>query len=243
MQIAAIAIADRRQPYSIQRFSPMTPETWAAVDRYFEGSLLTADPVLESTLSASTDAGLPAIAVSPQQGKLLHLLARMQNARRILEIGTLGGYSTIWLARALPANGRLVTLELDPKHAEVAKSNFARAQVADRIELRLGPAAQSLKALMAENVEPFDFIFIDADKASTAEYLTSSLSLSRSGTAIIIDNVVRKGAVIDASSDDASVLGMRRLMEMMAAERRIEAAAIQTVGTKGYDGFILARVR
>jgi predicted O-methyltransferase YrrM len=219
----------------------MTPETWTSVDRYFE-KLLPQDPILEAALTASNAAGLPPIAVAPNQGRMLQLIAQMQHARRILEIGTLGGYSTIWLARALPADGKLVTLEIDAKHADVARANFARAGLGDRIELRLGPASQSLRALIAEKAAPFDLIFIDADKVNSPDYFTCSLALSRPGTIIIVDNVARKGAVIAAESPDPAVIGMRRLTEMIAKESRVSSTAIQTVGVKGYDGFILARV-
>jgi predicted O-methyltransferase YrrM len=185
---------------------------------------------------------LPAISVAPNQGKLLQLLARLQGARRILEIGTLGGYSTIWLARALPAGGRIVTLELEQKHADVAQANFARAGVSEVIELRLGRAVDTLAQLATERAGPFDFIFIDADKASMAEYFTWSLKLSRPGSVIVIDNVIRKGAVVDAASEDASVRGVRRFNELLAKEKRVSATTLQTVGSKGYDGFTLALV-
>lgn len=221
----------------------MTPETWNSVDRYFEALLLPADPALDAALAASEAAGLPPIAVTPSQGMLLHLLAKTVNARRILELGTLGGYSTIWLARALPPGGRVVTLELEQTHADVAQANFARAQLTDRIELRLGPASQSLHRLIEGGSAPFDLVFIDADKASSAEYFASALALSRPGTVIIVDNVVRKGGVVDAASTDASIRGIRRLNELLAAEGRVESTVVQTVGSKGYDGFILARVK
>ena len=220
----------------------MNLEQWTAVDRYFGDHQISPDPVLESALSASTAAGLPAINVTPQQGKFLHLLAQIQGARRILEIGTLGGYSTLWLARALPANGSLVTLELDPKHAEVARNNFARAGLSQQIELRLGPAVESLAALVAERHEAFDLIFIDADKPSMAIYFEWALKLSRVGSVIVADNVVRKGAVIDAQSADANVQGVRRFTARLAAEKRATATTLQTVGSKGYDGFTLVVV-
>ncbi len=220
----------------------MTQDQWTAVDRYITDALVPADPVLEAALQASTDAGLPAINVAPNQGKLLHLLARIHGARTILEIGTLGGYSTIWLARALPAGGRLVTLELDPKHAEVARANFVRAGLADLIELRLGRALDTLPGLAAEKRGPFDLIFIDADKVSIPEYFAWALKLSRPGTVIIVDNVVRKGAVVDATSSDPSVQGVRRFNQLLAAEKRVSATSLQTVGSKGYDGFTLAVV-
>jgi predicted O-methyltransferase YrrM len=217
-------------------------ERWTAVDRYFSDLLVPPDAVLDAVLAASTAAGLPPINVAPNQGKLLHLLAQVQGARRILEIGTLGGYSTIWLARALPGGGRLVTLELDLKHAEVARENFARAGLARVIELRVGPALDTLPQIAAEKPEPFDLIFIDADKVSTADYFAWALKLSRPGGLIIVDNVVRKGAVVDARSEDPSVRGVRRFNEMLAAEKRVSATALQTVGCKGYDGFALVRV-
>jgi predicted O-methyltransferase YrrM len=220
----------------------MMQDRWTAVDRYFSDLLVPADPVLEAALAASTAAGLPAINVAPNQGKLLHLLARLQGALRILEIGTLGGYSTIWLARALPADGRLITLELEPKHAEVARANFARAGLAPVIELRVGSARDTLAAIAAEQGVPFDLIFIDADKASAAGYFSWALKLSRVGSLIIVDNVVRGGAVVDATSADPSVQGVRRFNQLLAAEKRVSATALQTVGSKGYDGFALAVV-
>lgn len=220
----------------------MSPETWSAVDRFITDLLLPADPTLDAALADSAAAGLPAISVSPNQGKLLHLLARAQGARAILEIGTLGGYSTIWLARALTAGGRLVTLEAEPRHAEVARSNIARAGLADVVDIRLGPALETLPQLVSEGLGPFDFVFIDADKENTADYFVWSLKLTRPGSLIIVDNVVRKGAVINADSDDSKVQGVRRFYEMLAAEPRVSATAIQTVGSKGYDGFAIALV-
>lgn len=220
----------------------MNPEQWAAVDRYANALLLAPDPALEASLQASADAGLPGINVAPNQGKLLQLLAQMQRARAILEIGTLGGYSTIWLARALPAGGRVVTLELEPRHAEVARENFLRAGVAERIELRVGPALELLPRVRAEGLGPFDFIFIDADKSSIPEYFMWAMRLSRPGTAILVDNVVRQGALMDAASSDAAVKGVRRFHDLLAKEARVSATTIQTVGSKGYDGFTLALV-
>ena len=193
-------------------------------------------------MQANEAAGLPNISVSPAMGKLLHLLTRMHRVRSILEIGTLGGYSTIWLARALPADGRLVTLEADPRHAEIARSNIARAGVSHLVDVRLGPAIETLPKLDAEGLAPFDLIFVDADKPSTPEYFGWALQLSRPGSLIIVDNVVRDGAVVDATSRDASVQGMRRFLAMLASEPRVNATAIQTVGSKGYDGFALAIV-
>lgn len=220
----------------------MTQELWTAVDGYIRDLLIPSDPDLDAALEASTAAGLPSINVSPPQGKFLHLLARMHGARRILEIGTLGGYSTIWLARALPTNGRLITLEIDPRHAEVARGNFARAGVSEVIELRLGPAGQTLTRLVEEG-QRFDMIFIDADKESTTEYFDSALQLSHPGTVIIVDNVVRDGDVIDAASEDSRVQGIRRFYQRLSAEPSVSATVVQTVGTKGHDGFALAVVR
>jgi predicted O-methyltransferase YrrM len=212
------------------------------VDRYITDTLLSPDAALEAALKTSADAGLPLINVTPNQGKLLQLLAQAQGARNILEVGTLGGYSTIWLARALPAGGRLITLEFEPKHAEVARANIARAGLSDVVELRVGPALEMLPQLAAERRGPFDFIFIDADKANYPGYFTWALKLSRRGTLIVADNVVRKGAVIDADSKDPLVQGVRRFHELVAAEPRVSATAIQTVGDKGYDGFTLMLV-
>jgi predicted O-methyltransferase YrrM len=220
----------------------MTQELWTAVDQYINATLIPRDPVLEAALHASAEAGLPPIQVSPPQGKLLHLLARSQGARHILEIGTLGGYSSIWLARALPPDGRLLTLEANAKHAEVARSNFARAGLAGFIELRLGQALHTLSQLATEARGSFDFIFIDANKSTMAEYFEWALKLSRRGTMIIADNVIRDGAVIDAASKDADVQGVRRFNEQLAREARVSATEIQTVGSKGYDGFALALV-
>ena len=219
----------------------MTEELWTAVDRYFSDLLVSADPALDEALAASVAAGLPAINVSPVQGKLLHLLARAIGARNVLEIGTLGGYSTIWLARALPDGGRVISLEADPRHAEVARANIARAGLDDRVEVRLGMALDLLPGL-AERTEPFDFIFIDADKPNNAAYFDWALRLSRPGSIIVVDNVVRDGDVIDATSDSPTVQGVRRFLERLAAEPRVSATAIQTVGGKGYDGFAIALV-
>lgn len=215
---------------------------WTNVDAYLADALVQSDPALERVLEASAAAGLPAINVSPLQGKLLHLLARISGARVMLEIGTLAGYSTLWLARALPPDGKIVTLELEAGHAAIARANFARAGVSDRIEVRVGPAAETLAGLAEEKGGPFDLVFIDADKASTAEYFTWALKLSRRGTVIVVDNVVRNGAVTDASSLDPNIQGVRRFMAMLAGEARVSATAIQTVGSKGYDGFAVAMV-
>ena len=216
----------------------MTQDRWAAVDRYVADLLARSDPVLDAALAASSAAGLPPHDVSPSQGKLLQLLARVQGARAILEIGTLGGYSTIWLARALPDGGRLVTLEADQGYAEVARANIARAGLAAIVELRVGPALETLPQLRG----PFDLVFIDADKRSNPDYLARALELSRPGTLIVADNVVRAGALVDGDSDDPSVQGVRRFHELLAAEPRVSATTIQTVGAKGYDGFTLALV-
>jgi predicted O-methyltransferase YrrM len=216
--------------------------TWTDVDEYLAAHLAPADAALTAALADSAAAGLQPISVTAPQGKLLHLLARMTGARRILEIGTLGGYSTIWLGRALPPAGRLVTLEIDPACAAVARRNLARAGLADRVDLMLAPAAESLRQLAADRVEPFDFVFIDADKASSDRYFLAALGLSHAGTVIVVDNVVRDGAVVDAASTDPNILGIRRLIELVAREPRVAATAIQTVGSKGYDGFVIARV-
>lgn len=220
----------------------MTQEQWTAVDRYITDLFVPSDWVLDMTLQFSAEAGLPPHNVSPNQGKLLMLLAQVQGARNILEIGTLGGYSTIWLARSLPTDGRLITLEADPKHAEVARNNIARAGLSDVVELRLGRALDTLPQLAAEGCAPFDLIFIDADKPSNPDYFAWALKLSRRGSVIIADNVVRNGTVIDANSSDPNVQGVRRFNELLAADPRVSATAIQTVGSKGYDGFAMAIV-
>ena len=215
---------------------------WASVDRYLNNTLIPPDPALDAALAANKAANLPAIDVSPSQGKLLQLLAETQRAHRILEIGTLGGYSTINLARALPPNGKLITLELDPKHAKVALANIAHAGFSHAVELRLGPALDSLAQLHAEHVEPFDLIFLDANKDGYPLYLTAALKLARPGTLILADNVIRYGEVIDPTSTDPNVQGVRRFLELLAANPRISSTAVQTVGSKGYDGFAIARV-
>jgi predicted O-methyltransferase YrrM len=220
----------------------MNQDQWTAVDRYITDKLIAPDAALETAVKANAAAGLPAIDVSPAQGKLLHLLALTKGARRILEIGTLGGYSTIWLARALPAGGRLVTLELEPKHAAVAQGNLDRAGLSGMVEIRVGPAADSLARLVKEGVAPFDLIFIDADKQSMPGYLSWSLQLAKRGTVIVADNVVREGAIIDPANTDPAVEGVRSMFTMMGADPRLAATAIQTVGSKGYDGFALAVV-
>ena len=220
----------------------MDKELWTAVDQYTTDRLLPPDPVLDAALTASKAAGLPSISVSPSQGKMLMLLAQLAGASRILEIGTLGGYSSIWLARALKPGGRLITLEANPKHARVAGANIAHAGYASVIVVRLGDAHTGIEQLVAEGAAPFDLIFIDADKSGIPHYLEWSLKLAHRGTLIIVDNVIRDGALIDAKSEDANVQGARRLHEMLAAEARLNATTIQTVGTKGYDGFTLALV-
>jgi predicted O-methyltransferase YrrM len=211
---------------------------WTKVDRYVEDLLLPPDPILDAAVKASAEAGLPDIAVTPSQGKFLHLLARMQGARRILEIGTLGGYSTIWLARALPADGHLVTLEADPTHLNVARENIARAGLSHLVEQRLGPALETLPQLSG----PFDFIFIDADKENAAGYFKESLRLSRPGSAILVDNVVRGGAVVKPPAHDSSSRGIHEMNEAIRGEPRVTASTVQTVGRKGYDGFTLMLV-
>jgi predicted O-methyltransferase YrrM len=219
----------------------MPEQVWADVDDFFTEHLLPADDVLRTVLETNVAEALPPIAVTPPQGKLLHLLARACGARRILEIGTLGAYSTIWLARALPPGGRLITLEIDPHHAEVARRNLERAKLGDRVEVRIGRAADLLDA-MRGSVEPFDFVFVDADKASSDVYFKAVLPLSHPGTVIIVDNVVRSGKVADAASDDEDIQGIRRMTEWLAAQPNIPATAIQTVGGKSYDGFLMAIV-
>ncbi|WP_409174095.1 O-methyltransferase [Brevibacillus fortis] len=220
----------------------MNREQWTAVDHYFTDKLLEADSVLDTVLQENAAAGLPAIDVAPNQGKFLHLLARIQGARSILEIGTLGGYSTIWLARALPADGRLITLEYDPKHAEVAQSNITRAGLNQIVEVKVGLALDSLIQLHKENRGPFDFIFIDADKKGNPDYFQWALKLSRKGTVIITDNVVRSGQVVDETSTDPNIVGVRQFTDMVAEEQRVSGTVVQTVGSKGYDGFAIMLV-
>ncbi|MDQ3554235.1 MAG: O-methyltransferase [Chloroflexota bacterium] len=220
----------------------MSQDRWTAVDSYISDLLVRPDQALDAALERSDAAGLPAIQVAANQGKLLHLLARLQGARSILEVGTLGGYSTIWLARALPPDGRLMTLELDPRHAEVARVNLGQAGLAERAEVRVGPASDSLARLVEEGAGPFDLVFIDADKEGYPAYLGWALRLTRAGSLIVADNVVRDGAVIDPASDDPRVQAVRRFLEVLAAEPRVEATVIQTVGSKGYDGLAFALV-
>ena len=221
----------------------MNQDLWTAVDQYINDQLVPSDPVLDAALDACTAAELPAISVTPSLGKLLQLLARLVDAKNILEIGTLGGYSTIWLARALPAGGRVITLEADAKHAKVACKNIARAGLADVVELREGKALDTLPELAAEGLEAFDLIFIDADKSNNPHYFDWALRLSHKGTLIIVDNVVRDGAVIEADSTDPNIQGVRRLFEILAAEPRVVSTALQTVGSKGYDGVVIALVK
>lgn len=221
----------------------MDTDTWRAVDDYFIETLVPSDDALTAALAASAAAGLPPIQVPPPQGKLLMLLAQLVGARRILEVGTLGGYSTIWLARGLAAGGRLITLEVDATHAQVARSNLDRAGLADTVDVRLGRALDTLPQLEAEGAGPFDLTFIDADKPSNPDYFRWALRLSRPGSVIVVDNVVRGGKVVDASTGDAAVHGVRALMDLIAAEPTVDATAIQTVGAKSYDGFALAVVR
>jgi predicted O-methyltransferase YrrM len=217
-------------------------QTWDAVDEYVAGLLAPHDEALELAVRTSEEAGLPAIQVSPPQGKLLYLLAKTLGARSILEFGTLGGYSTIWLGRALPEGGRLITLEADSRYAEVAAGNIDRAGLGDVVELRLGPALDLLPGLDEEGAGPFDLTFIDADKVHSPEYFAWALDHSRPGSLIVCDNVVRDGRLVDTSDDDPAIEAQRRLHELLAAEPRVEATTIQTVGGKGYDGFNIALV-
>jgi predicted O-methyltransferase YrrM len=216
----------------------MTQDQWSDMDAYIVDRLVPADPILEQALLDNHAGGLPSIDVAPNQGKLLHILARVAGAKRILEIGTLGGYSTIWLARALPGDGTLVTLEFSPKHARVARANIDRAGLSHLVTIHVGPALENLPKLAAE--APFDLIFVDADKRNNPNYLDWALKLSRPGTLIIVDNVVRDGAVLDASSSDADIRGIRRFFDALAHETGLTATALQTVGTKGWDGLAIA---
>jgi predicted O-methyltransferase YrrM len=221
----------------------VSQDTWDEVDRYVDERLIGADPALDAALAASVEAGLPPIAVTPSQGKLLYLLARSIGARSILEIGALGGYSTIWLARAVAPGGTVVTLEANASYAEVASANIARAGFAELVDLRVGAALESLPALAAEQRDPFDLVFIDADKQNTPEYFQATLELTRPGGLIVADNVIRDGAIVDpAAQGNPDVIGSRRLHELLAADDRVSATTIQTVGAKGYDGFTLALV-
>jgi predicted O-methyltransferase YrrM len=225
----------------------MTKKLWTSVDGYLNGRLISADAVLDAALELNAAEGLPSIDVTATQGKFLHLLARLKGARRILEIGTLGGYSTIWLGRALPEDGRLISLEFSPHHAAVARANIARAGLSQVAEVRLGPAADSLEKMAAAGEAAFDFIFIDADKPNNPVYLEWALKLSRPGTLIVIDNVIRDGKLADAESIDPAIVGTRAMFDLLAAEQnskkpRLVATALQTVGAKGYDGFAMALV-
>ncbi|MFF9017245.1 O-methyltransferase [Streptomyces sp. NPDC014870] len=220
----------------------MTQDQWSTVDRYFTDLLAPADEALAAALTDSTAAGLPEIAVAPNQGKLLNLLVAMAGARSVLEIGTLGGYSTIWMARALPADGRMVSLEYNPAHADVARANIARAGLDKIVEVRTGAALDSLPQLETEGAGPFDFVFIDADKVNNPHYVEWALRLSRPGTVIVVDNVGRGGAVVDAESTEPAITGTRAMFELVSREPRLDATAFQTVGVKGYDGLLLARV-
>jgi predicted O-methyltransferase YrrM len=219
-----------------------TQDLWTAVDSYINDVTVAQDDALEAASAAAIAAQLPPISVTPAYGKLLHLLARALGATRVLEIGTLAGYSTIWFARALPADGRLITLEYDPKHADVARANLERAGLSSKVDIRVGKALDSLPQLATEKKGPFDLFFIDADKQNIPTYFESALKLSRPGTVIVVDNVVRDGAVVDAESTDASVQGVRRFVEQLAADSRASGTAIQTVGLKGYDGFAVVLV-
>jgi len=218
----------------------MSEASWTAVDEYVSSHLLKADAALAEALLNNSENNLPPIDVSPVQGKMLMLLAQLAGARHILEIGTLGGYSTIWLARALPADGKLVTLEVDRKHARVAAENLERAGLADKVDIKVGPAKDSLAAMPAG--DPFDFVFIDADKQGNIHYVEQAIRLGRSGTTVIVDNVVREGAIVDEGNDDPRVIGTRKLFEYVSSHPKLNATAIQTVGSKGWDGFLLARV-
>ena len=221
----------------------MNQESWTDVDHYFTQLLVAPDAALTGALRANADAGLPPIDVSPAQGKFLMLLVQLTGARRVLEIGTLGGYSTIWMARGLPEGGRLITLESVPRHAEVARGNIALAGVADRVEVRLAPAAETLAQLVSEGAKPFDLVFIDADKPNNAAYLEWAMMLTKPGSVIVCDNVVRGGRIIEEDGADDSVTGTRAFLDEVAADSRLDATALQTVGVKGWDGFALARVQ
>ncbi|MGC5771750.1 O-methyltransferase [Paenibacillus pabuli] len=215
---------------------------WSQVDEYLNDLLIPRDSVLEQALRTNAEAGLPAHDVAPNQGRLLQLLLQIQGAARVLEIGTLGGYSTIWMARALPEHGRIVTLETEPRHADMARTNLTRAGLIHKVDLRVGPALTTLPDVQEEYREPFDFIFIDADKPSNPDYLRWALRLARPGSLIIGDNIVRDGEVINKESTDPRVQGVRSFLKLIADHPSLEATALQTVGSKGYDGFVIARV-
>jgi predicted O-methyltransferase YrrM len=220
----------------------MSQELWTAVDQYINNIAIGRDAALEAASEAAVAAQLPPISVTPAHGKLLHLMARAQSARRILEIGTLAGYSTIWLARAVPPGGRVVTLEANAMHADIARANLTRAGVADRVDIRLGKALETLPQLAVEKQDPYDFVFIDADRMNLTEYFDWAVKLAHAGSVIIVDNVVRKGGVIDASSEDPNIKGVRRFAERLLSDSRVTATIVQTVSAKGYDGFAMALV-
>jgi predicted O-methyltransferase YrrM len=220
----------------------MSEQLWTSVDEYFNESVVGSDAVLDAAAAAASAAQLPPVSVTPAYGKLLHLLARAQNATRILEIGTLAGYSTIWLARAVPADGRVVTLEVNARHADIARTNLASAGVADRVEIHVGPAVDTLSQLARDGESAFDFTFIDADRPNAAAYFDWAVKLSRRSGIVVVDNVVRKGRVIDSSNTDPDIVGIRRLIERLASDSRVSATVIQTVSSKGHDGFVLAVV-
>jgi len=221
----------------------MSEELWATVDTYINGVVIGRDAALEAAAASAAAAKLPPISVTPAYGKLLHLIAKVRGASRLLEIGTLAGYSTIWLARAVPADGRVITIESNPTHADIARANIERAGLAARVDIRVGAALDVLPQLAAAEQAPFDFTFIDADRARLADYFDWAVRLSRSGSVIIVDNVVRKGAIVDAASDNADVKGVRRFNEQLKSDTRVDATIIQTVSAKGYDGFAMALVR
>lgn len=220
----------------------MDDERWGEVDRYIAGLLARSDPALDQALHAGAEEGMPVISITANQGKMLQVLARAVGARMILEVGTLAGYSAIWLARTLSEGGRLVTLESDPKHARVARRNIERAGLAEKVEVRLGPALELLPGMQAEGLGPFDFVFIDADKANTPAYFEWALKLTRPGSLVVCDNVIRGGTVTDAESGDPGVRAMRQFIEMLADEKRVVATVVQTVGEKDWDGFAVALV-
>lgn len=220
----------------------MSQDAWRDVDQYLSEQLVQQDAALTETLASSEREGLPAIELAPTHAKLLHLLARMVGARRVLEVGTLGGYSTTWLARAVPADGTVVTCEFEPHHAQVAERNLANAGLADRVQVRVGAALDTLESLVDEGADPFDFVFIDADKANNPHYFEWALKLTRSGSVIVCDNVVRGGRVIDGGSADPDIVGTRTFLSTIGSDPRVDATAIQTVGLKGWDGFAIALV-
>ena len=220
----------------------MSQDIWSAVDNYIDGQLALNDAALDASIIANASGGLPAIDITASQGKLLQMIARLAGARRILEIGTLGGYSTIWLARALPADGKLITLEYDPTHAAVAKSNIERAGLSKIVDVRIGAALDTLPAIESENGGPFDLFFIDADKVNNPNYLEWAIKLSRKGSVIVVDNVVREGGLADANSSDEAIIASRKVVETIGRDPRLDGTVMQTVGTKGYDGFAVAMV-